>query len=109
MGTVGSAAVFQLRIGIDDLNQIAKKLVGLVVWLGQADCWTADDDGAFESGEEGELAVLRRAEESPEIGERGMLGKDIEVVLKRLGAVRLRECGKAGFLHGFVLITTIYT
>src|SRR5438067_1277277 len=84
---------------IDCFEQITEKLICLVVRLRRTDGWTADDDRAFEGGKEGDLAVLWRANQSPEIGKARMLGEDIEVVLKRLGAVGLRDCGKAGFFH----------
>ena len=101
MRAVVGAAVFEHGMRIDDVEQVAKDLIGFIVEVRLARGRAADDNGSLERGEERQLALGPGAADSPEISEIWVLVEDLQVSFEGLGTVGLGQGGKARRLHGF--------
>ena len=79
VGAVGGAVVLEVGMTVNALEDVAKEEVGLIVVVRGSGLWAADLNGAFESGEERELAFGAGGDEGSEMGQAFVLVEHGEV------------------------------
>jgi hypothetical protein len=86
---------------IDHVEDVAEELIGIVVGTGRTGSRDADEDRAFQGGEEGKLSLRAGAHGGPEMVQVGVLVEDGEERIQHFLALPVGKLGDEVFLWHF--------